>query len=496
MVARDMVARDIVARDQVSLGAAKALRLALDGMSYRMFRSGVTVAILALAVAFLVHVLSYGLLSHATEQSCRRELAAERTLGQLVTRLTRADARASVESALSRGEPARREEYARWSPEVRDRLERAGRIAADLGRAAAYVEGLPPAARAVLLGDASALELFAGLDDPAQLQTFERRLASLGVFAPLGDAASFRRLVMTERRELDQVIDQVVAGHLSAVERLRSAYPKTELSELAVDPAPGFYDTVRKLGFVLPAAPEELREFTRRERDLKVIQRLLLTDSARAAAARELDLGLSDVSFGVVADAVRDVEDARWLAAALSSAGSPRHFEPERLRELMESHRRERRLEAVAAEAEPAPESGLLGASSEDRWLIVLSFVVCVVGVANAMLMSVTERFTEIATMKCLGALDRFIMAMFLFEAVVQGVVGGLSGVILGIALAALRGLVEFGTLFSRGLAAAAEVGTGVFVSLAVGVLLAMLAAVGPAFLAARLSPMEAMRVE
>ncbi|MCK4402075.1 ABC transporter permease, partial [bacterium] len=43
-------------------------------------------------------------------------------------------------------------------------------------------------------------------------------------------------------------------------------------------------------------------------------------------------------------------------------------------------------------------------------WLVVLSLMVCVVGIANAMLMSVTERYKEIGTMKCLGALDRFII--------------------------------------------------------------------------------------
>ena len=46
------------------------------------------------------------------------------------------------------------------------------------------------------------------------------------------------------------------------------------------------------------------------------------------------------------------------------------------------------------------------GISTKDIWLIVMSLIVCVVGIANSMLMAVTERFREIGTMKCLGALD------------------------------------------------------------------------------------------
>ena len=43
-------------------------------------------------------------------------------------------------------------------------------------------------------------------------------------------------------------------------------------------------------------------------------------------------------------------------------------------------------------------------------WLVVMSLLVSVVGITNSMLMSVTERYKEIGTMKCLGALDNFIV--------------------------------------------------------------------------------------
>ena len=58
---------------------------------------------------------------------------------------------------------------------------------------------------------------------------------------------------------------------------------------------------------------------------------------------------------------------------------------------------------------------------SKNNWLVVLSLLVCLVGITNAMLMSVTERFREIGTMKCMGALDGFIIKLFLLESSFMG---------------------------------------------------------------------------
>src|SRR5438067_9168568 len=74
----------------------------------------------------------------------------------------------------------------------------------------------------------------------------------------------------------------------------------------------------------------------------------------------------------------------------------------------------------------------------QTRWLLGLALLVAFVGILNAMLMSVTERFREIGTMKCLGALDGFIVRLFLLESFFQGVVGAVIGAALGLGLALL----------------------------------------------------------
>ena len=85
------------------------------------------------------------------------------------------------------------------------------------------------------------------------------------------------------------------------------------------------------------------------------------------------------------------------------------------------------------------------GISTKDKWLIIMSLIVCVVGITNSMLMSVTERFREIGTMKCLGALDHFVVILFLLESGFQGFAGALVGALIGLVAALLMGLANFG---------------------------------------------------
>ena len=71
-------------------------------------------------------------------------------------------------------------------------------------------------------------------------------------------------------------------------------------------------------------------------------------------------------------------------------------------------------------------------------WLVVMSLLVCTVGITNSMLMSVTERFKEIGTMKCLGALDRFVVTLFMLESGMMGVVASIFGWAIGFVLIVL----------------------------------------------------------
>ncbi|MBT8370193.1 MAG: FtsX-like permease family protein [Desulfobacterales bacterium] len=141
------------------------------------------------------------------------------------------------------------------------------------------------------------------------------------------------------------------------------------------------------------------------------------------------------------------------------------------------------------------PQDTTVGSSSKQRWLVILSLLVCVVGIVNAQLMAVTERFREIGTMKCLGALDRFILRLFILEAGMQGLAGAGTGALLGAIFSLLSGWLRFGTEALAAVSWSNLVGS-IGIATGVGCLLSLLGVFYPALVAARMQPVEAMRVE
>lgn len=137
------------------------------------------------------------------------------------------------------------------------------------------------------------------------------------------------------------------------------------------------------------------------------------------------------------------------------------------------------------------------GVSSQQIWLIVMSLIVCVVGIANSMLMAVTERFREIGTMKCLGALNRFVVELFLLESGFQGLAGAFVGAFIGFISIMLLGLKDYGLDLFRGFPQyILRVLMYIGIACILGMVLAVVGAAGPAYRAAQLPPAEAMRVE
>jgi predicted lysophospholipase L1 biosynthesis ABC-type transport system permease subunit len=136
-----------------------------------------------------------------------------------------------------------------------------------------------------------------------------------------------------------------------------------------------------------------------------------------------------------------------------------------------------------------------LGVETYQYWLMFVAIIVSVVGITNAMLITVFERYREIGTMKCLGAMDRHILLLFLVESIIQGFTGGVAGYILGLIGAILS------TGFTIGFTAILmvpimEIITLLLGSIGLSMVLCGVATLYPAYRAARLHPVEALNYE
>jgi putative ABC transport system permease protein len=126
-----------------------------------------------------------------------------------------------------------------------------------------------------------------------------------------------------------------------------------------------------------------------------------------------------------------------------------------------------------------------------------ISLLVGGIGVLNIMLVSVTERTREIGIRKAIGATSRAILEQFLIESVVLAALGGLIGVGAGIGLAILiRIIAPAFDPASGALAGFAPVVSAppIVVALGISIAIGLIAGGYPAYRAARLLPIQALR--
>ncbi|MEI8350990.1 MAG: ABC transporter permease [bacterium] len=135
-------------------------------------------------------------------------------------------------------------------------------------------------------------------------------------------------------------------------------------------------------------------------------------------------------------------------------------------------------------------------AGFRNLWIVTIALFVTVIGIANSMLMSVTERFREIGTMKCLGALSTFVRQMFLVESSLIGLVGAVAGAVVG----ALFSIVAYALTYGFGMVIhsldPARLALWFVVCVVAGVSLAVMAALYPSRFASRMLPAHALRSE
>ena len=110
------------------------------------------------------------------------------------------------------------------------------------------------------------------------------------------------------------------------------------------------------------------------------------------------------------------------------------------------------------------------------------------IGLMNIMLVSVTERTREIGLRKALGATPAVIRKQFLIEAIVICLIGGVGGIILGMAIGNLIAVQISGAFVAPW--------TWLFAAIALCTFIGLISGFYPAKKASKLDPVEALRYE
>ena len=129
--------------------------------------------------------------------------------------------------------------------------------------------------------------------------------------------------------------------------------------------------------------------------------------------------------------------------------------------------------------------------------IAAVSLIVGAVGIANTMFTSVLEKTKEIGIMKAIGARNKDIMLIFILNAALIGLVGGIIGIFFGILLSGVLPSIMGGAIpFSRGGASTYVSLNSVIMALSVSIGVGILAGIVPAYQASKLKPVYALRYE
>ena len=482
-------------QNQVRLGFVRTVGMTVNGMRHRLARSVVTILVIVVAIAFLMNTLSESLLKRSVGRQLEQRIERLRLTVNWAAHLSQAE---TIEQLLRRLGGAAPDDATWRQMRTFGQFDDAAMTAlhGQATTAATYLnwlDGLNYGQYRRLVHNVQGAGAFERLRDPMRMQRFEselRAMPSLRLPTSIEQLHEFVNGWPALRDRMQQIGD---VWEQAAKEIAVALHGRSMLEALG-DADGEFGETIRRAGFELDhSTAGEMAGQAQLMLQMQRIERTIDSEPMRQAIAQRLDVLPGEVGTRLLWDVLASQSNAAWYLGRMEDEGlDAGALTAEAVVQLARIRDEESAVAAVAWVRDSADQTVL---GQRLGWLVIVSFVVCLVGITNAMLMSVTQRFREIATMKCLGALDGFIALAFILEACMLGVVGGLIGAVVGLIIGLGRMFGAFGGLLVDAIPydeLAAAVGAAVML----GVLLAAMATVLPALKAARLAPMEAMRVE
>ncbi len=489
-------AADIDVRDQRPLGLARTFALCLKGLKHRLFRSFLTFAVIVLAVAFFMYLLGSSVDARAVHEGVVAETAIVRRAPQALELWFGRPSTVVMGHRLAEAGPVELAQLASVTHLPASQIEQIAVACRNEAVLLAFFEELDAGTRAALVKKARGREVLTWLADPARWTSFAEATAQLKTLHLPQPLAAIQAIVAARAETAAGVAAITLAWNANG-DRLRAAVASAVGSDkperwqewFAVASPTDLTTVVGILSAHGFAASSSLADITVIQHDVHALRlreqvAAALNDGANIVAWRKSFLASPSVDEKLL---LLDDERAVTVLGGVYSR--------DELAAVSRAIAHERDLTALdKALAGKVPATGEL-ISGRQLFLVIISFVVCMVGIANAMLMAITERFREIATMKCLGATDGYILTQFLMEAGMQGVAGGLLGMVFGVLLAlSMDGYAYGGHLFTClpvvGLLTCAGL------CIVAGFVLATLASIYPSWMASRMAPMDAMRIE
>jgi putative ABC transport system permease protein len=562
-------------KKQVQLSLSSTLELVLSGIRFRLFRAGITVVIISLAVTFLMTMLTESLITRQMASSIAEQTRPRREFLAWVNRLTLPMTQSELTQQLATLTPDSplTTEFEAWGGVSKEQLTELARLAACEEIYLNFLGDMSEGDIRPLVGRVRGREIFTLLQNPQAMRTFTTELPKLNtVMVSLPEELAGKATdpmvafsaFCNDLERLSPARAAILKGQSERASKLSTQLTNNDqnLTNLLASGDETLYANIREMDYALTLEKfKQLEQQAKLQRDSSMISDATRIGKIKQNFATRLSVSTGKLTDSMVSQELTTANGAKWLCdsvgqanrvltemqetlssakqelaetqAKLATEGDAKAkkqlegkakklartiktaekkleaqqrvasalagftLTPERVQEVAKARQENKELTAIESSfaADAGEGKGFMGFSGRTAWLLIVSLMVCAVGIANAMLMSVTERFREIATMKCLGATDQLILITFVLESVMQGIAGGIVGAILGLMLGLLRGLFTYGWIGITEMPVLDILGVAGG-SLVIGVVLSALAAMYPAWSAARLAPMEAMRIE
>lgn len=490
-----MGSRKIEVKKQQQLTQKETFDFCISSIKHRFFRSLLTLAVVVLAVAFFMYLLTENVILDSLKTGIKQEIRNERKSSlQVNLMFTKPTAREfTLMMADLVDQPEQQTTISRVMGKQQEEILKVAKLAAEEIHYLSFFNNIKLGQKKVLVGRNEYEEIFTYLLDETNFLDFKKRLEPMGSIKFPGGYDKFSKFLLEfqpfqqKRNELYKIWNKKIGTLIVASDKLTKGEPlKYFLSSDKKEKIAEWRNLVSNFGF----------EFS--DQDFNT----LLAKMKKEALKDKIIIRLNQPEMrkawrGIYGNKYSKISDKLYMLNKSNVIDLLKNdFTPEELAQTTETYRYENQMRYLEQKLNLSAktQAGALF-SGRNIYLLVLSFIVCMVGIANAMLMSITERFREIATLKCLGATDSFILIQIMIEAGLQGLAGGAMGVLIGLVITVSKDSFMYGTrLFS--FFPVGGVVIAIVSSLVAGVLLSVLASIYPSFKASRMAPMEAMRIE